>query len=215
MSFDLLLIRIPVILIALTVHEYAHGWVAYRCGDDTAHVAGRLTFNPLAHLDIFGTLMLMFGPFGWAKPVPVSPHKFNNRKRDTILVSIAGPVSNIILAFVFGYIFRLLPRFWQQSVTNGNIYIFLILSIHINLGLSFFNLLPVPPLDGSNIFLALIPRQHLAKYWNVIQKVPMVFFMLIVIQWALNIPVFSMVINPLWKPYFAFWQFAIFGSILF
>src|SRR4030042_605671 len=94
---QLLLIRIPAILIALTIHEYAHGYVAWLKGDNTAKAAGRLTFNPLAHLDLFGTLMLFFGPFGWAKPVPVNPMNLDNPKKDMIYVGAAGPVSNIVL----------------------------------------------------------------------------------------------------------------------
>ena len=105
-SLEEILISAPAILIALTVHEYSHAYIAHKKGDDTAKRAGRLTFNPLVHLDLFGTLMLLWGPFGWAKPVPVNPLNYDNPKRDDIYVSAAGPISNILLALLFGYFFR-------------------------------------------------------------------------------------------------------------
>jgi Zn-dependent protease len=206
MQFDALLIRIPAILIALTVHEFAHGYIAWRFGDPTARNAGRLTLNPLSHLDIFGTMMLFFGPFGWAKPVPVNPFNFTNRKRDDLLVSLAGPASNILLALIFGYTLRLLPN---SLLTPGVLYFFQ-LCLGINIGIAFFNLIPVPPLDGSHILADLLPNHLIPSYYNKMRYAPMIFMGLLVAEWGLHIPVFSAIINPLYKPFASFWYFLIF-----
>jgi Zn-dependent protease len=208
----LFLLRIPAILIALTVHEYAHGYVAWWKGDNTAKAHGRLTFNPLAHLDVFGTLMLFFGPFGWAKPVPVNPMNLDNPKRDMIYVGAAGPLSNIVLAIFFGIILRLIkvsPGFLSFSHL---FIIFLQLCVLINLGLSFFNLLPIPPLDGSNILLGLLPADKIGTYLRYVQHAPKVLLGLLLAEWVLHIPLFSTIIYPLWIPYMTFWQFVIFGG---
>ena len=207
-----LLIRVPVILIALTIHEYAHGYIAWRKGDNTAKQAGRLTFNPLAHLDIFGTLMLFFGPFGWAKPVPVNPMNLDNPKKDMIFVSAAGPLSNIILAILFGLVLRFLAFSQAASSYSSFFLAFLQLSIIINLGLSFFNLIPVPPLDGSNILMGFLPSEKIGSYLKFIQHAPKILLGLLLAEWVFHIPVFSTLINPLWVPYFNFWQFIIFGG---
>lgn len=111
MNPELFILRIPAILFALTIHEFAHGWVALRFGDTTAQDQGRLTLNPFAHLDFFGTAMLLFGPFGWAKPVPVNGYNFKEPKKGILFVSLAGPLSNIISAFLFGYLLRLMAHF--------------------------------------------------------------------------------------------------------
>ncbi|MBD3391074.1 MAG: site-2 protease family protein [Chitinivibrionales bacterium] len=208
----LFILRIPVILLALTVHEYCHGWVAWLKGDSTARDAGRLTFNPFAHLDIFGTLMLLFGPFGWAKPVPVNPYNLDNPRRDSVYVSLAGPVSNIVLALAFGFTFRILVGTGAARSMHPYAAVFFQLAVIINLGLSFFNLIPIPPLDGSKILMGLLPPTRVVSYLNVVQHAPKVFLILILAEWGLRVPVFSMVINPLWKPYFTFWQFIIFGG---
>jgi len=205
----LIIIRIPAILLAITVHEYAHGYIAWLKGDGTAKINGRLTFNPLAHLDIFGAIMLFFGPFGWAKPVPVNSANLDNPKRDMIYVSIAGPLSNIILAIIFGLMLRFLESSPYLPV-YGNI--FLRLSVMINLGLSFFNLLPIPPLDGSHILLGLLPADKVGPYLRFIQHAPKVLFGLLIAEWVLHIPLFSAIITPIWIPYFNFWQFIIFGG---
>jgi len=209
---DQLLLRIPVVLLAMTVHEYAHGWAAWQRGDSTAKNAGRLTLNPAVHIDIFGLLMLMFGPFGWAKPVPVNPYNLDNPRKDMLYVSAAGPVSNILCAMLFGYSFRIMHAFGLTAPLHHYIIDFFLLSVLINLGLSFFNLLPVPPLDGSKIVLSLLPPSKGVSYLGVIRHAPKIFLVMIVVEWGLHIPVFSILIHPLWKPYAAFWQMVIFGG---
>lgn len=206
----LFILRIPAILIALTIHEFAHGYIAWLKGDNTAKSEGRLSFNPIDHLDVFGTLMLLFGPFGWAKPVPINPRNLDNPKRDIIYVSLAGPVSNIILALIFGYTLR----FFYSEIMAFSPYLFLFfqISIVMNLGLSFFNLIPIPPLDGSNVLMGLLPPDKIMGYLRFIEHAPKVLFGLLLIEWVLKIPVFSTIINPIWNPYLNFWQFIIFGG---
>jgi Zn-dependent protease len=207
-----LLIRTPGILVGLTIHEYCHGLMALWRGDPTAKQAGRLSLNPLAHLDPFGTLMLLFGPFGWAKPVPVNYHNLYNPRRDSALVSVAGPASNIICAMIIGLILR-----FTQSIITGEgyyVYLFLILKIayDINIGLSFFNLLPIPPLDGSNILLSFLPRSKIEPYLRLTRHVPVIFLVLIFIEFTFKIKTISLILFPLYIPYFSFWNFIIFGG---
>jgi Zn-dependent protease len=212
---------VPGVFVALTVHEYAHGYVAWRRGDDTAKKAGRLTLNPLSHLDPFGLLMLLWGPFGWAKPVPVDPRKLGNPRRDMLYVSAAGPLANIALALLFGGILRFVslagtsigPGPASQNLYVSYVVALLKFSFRINIGLSFFNLLPVPPLDGSKILMSLLPPTRLMSYLSIVQHAPKVFLALILIEWAFpNVAAFSMVITPVWKPYFTFWQWLVFGG---
>lgn len=149
----------PVVLLALTVHEFAHAYVALRMGDSTAYRMGRCTLNPLAHLDFFGTLCIMFGPIGWAKPVPVNPMNFRNPGRDDMLVSVAGPISNITQALVFALLLRLLQVDSVAGLFQDNVRTLVgtlaFLGVLVNCGLAVFNLLPIFPLDGF----------HFARYF--------------------------------------------------
>lgn len=146
------IILLPAILVGLTFHEYAHGRVAYRLGDDTPEIEGRLTLNPLPHLDPVGFLMLFLAGFGWAKPVGVNPYKFKNieMKKGMMLVSLAGPTMNFALALVSMIVYKLV---WPYTDSGYGYYVLLLLQpfIWINLVLMIFNLIPVPPLDGSKI----------------------------------------------------------------
>jgi Zn-dependent protease len=152
-----------VLLISVIVHELAHGYVAYSLGDPTAKYAGRLTLNPLKHLDAFGSIilpLLLFiagSPFlfGWAKPVPVNPNNFTDKKYGEIKVSIAGPASNFSLAIVFGLILRFMPD--SIILANPGIQIALSYIVYINIWLAIFNLIPIPPLDGSWILFSFLP----------------------------------------------------------
>lgn len=211
-----ILLRIPPVLLALTVHEYAHGWVARRCGDRTAERSGRLTLNPLVHLDPFGTLMLLFGPFGWAKPVPVNPQGLGNPRRDMILVSAAGPGVNVATALAAGIILRFLS--WSGIGMRGGsgpmsfLATSLVLFFIVSIGLSFFNLMPVPPLDGSKILMGFLPPDSIQTYLSYMRHVPKVFVALLVAEWLLNIPVFSTLFMPLFRPYLALWNYVAFGQ---
>ena len=156
-----IILLVPAILIALTFHEYAHGYVAYRLGDPTAKMAGRLTFNPIPHLDPIGTLMLFLVHFGWAKPVPVDPRYFKDPKRDMLLVAAAGPVMNMILAFISGVLISLIAGGGMvQSPMMTILTQILFYSLMINLALAVFNMLPIPPLDGSKVLRGLLPYRY-------------------------------------------------------
>ncbi|OIO45414.1 MAG: hypothetical protein AUJ24_00670 [Parcubacteria group bacterium CG1_02_36_42] len=137
------------ILLALSIHEYSHAQMADFLGDPTAKYQGRLTINPLAHLDLFGTLLLFLFGFGWGKPVPFNPYNLRNPKQGEFLVGLAGPLSNFLTAVISGFIFRFFP-----FLTNSP---FLIYFVWINIILAVFNLLPIPPLDGSHVFLNILP----------------------------------------------------------
>jgi Zn-dependent protease len=150
----------PPILLALTFHEYAHAYVAHRYGDDTAQKSGRLTLNPLRHLDPLGTIMIFLVQFGWAKPVPVNPYNLRNPKKDMLWISAAGPLSNMLLALISGLLFRLFSdsaMIADRDSLTGLLVIVVFLSLKINLALAIFNILPIAPLDGSKILYGLLP----------------------------------------------------------
>ena len=196
-SSILMIIRIPAILIALTIHELSHGYVAKILGDDTAERRGRLTLNPIAHLDPFGALMLLFGPFGWAKPVPVNPMNFGKPIEGMALVAVAGPLSNIILAAVTGLFFS-----FGIVEMNSMFAAFLYILFMINIGIAIFNLLPVYPLDGSRVLLAFLKGDQRVHYVNIMRVVPKIFLGMILAEWILNIPILSYVLNPIFIPAF-------------
>lgn len=162
-----------IILIAISVHEFAHAWTADRLGDPTAKLEGRLTLNPLSHLDPIGTLTLFLFGFGWGKPVPVDSYNLKNPRRDHAFVSLAGPVSNIFLAVIIGVIYKLTAP--QLPVTNYQI---LTNFLAINFGLAYFNLLPIPPLDGSKILLGFLPFETALEVEEVMSQYGLIFLLM-------------------------------------
>ena len=157
-----LILSIPGLLIALTFHEFAHGYAAYRMGDNTARYSGRLSLNPLDHLDIWGTLCLLFFHFGWAKPVPINPANFRDQKKGIIIVSLAGPFATFLLAFVCAVVCKILVRFTAASEIAVFFYQVFLYAEVMNVGLMVFNLIPIPPLDGSKVLMEFLPPR--ARY---------------------------------------------------
>lgn len=188
MEMDLreVVITIPAIMVAVILHEYAHGWTAYRMGDPTAKEAGRLTLNPIPHIDLFGTLILpaMFiligSPilFGWAKPVPINPLRFRDLKIGTFLVSTAGIGMNLMLALIFGFLYRLVDAgyldFLGQKILLP-LTIFFAKSVLINVILAVFNAIPIPPLDGSRALMSFFSL----KYWETFYRFEMYGFLIL------------------------------------
>ncbi|MBO8137911.1 MAG: site-2 protease family protein [Desulfotomaculum sp.] len=162
-------ILLPAIVLGLTFHEYAHAWTADKLGDPTARYMGRLTINPLAHVDIIGLLMLFFAGFGWAKPVPVTPYRLTgDMRRSLMLVSVAGPATNMVIAFTAALLFGLAASLGSVPLIDIMRHI-----IIINVALAVFNLLPVPPLDGSKILAGILPGKqdwliYLEQYGTII-----------------------------------------------
>lgn len=159
------------VLVILTIHEFSHGYVAYRLGDPTAKYQGRLTLNPMKHLDPWGALCMVLFRFGWAKPVPIDLRYFKKPKRDFALVAAAGPISNLILAFFGAFLYLGFQKIAMQiPIPNEFVYnllfytLYFLLAFHqINLGLAIFNLIPVPPLDGSRLLFSILPDRYYYK----------------------------------------------------
>ena len=199
------------LVVLLSFHEYAHAWMAHKCGDDTARIMGRMTINPIVHIDLLGTvflplMMLMLGPsfmfFGWAKPVPVNPANLSNRKRDDILISMAGPAMNLILAFVLLAILRLLAEL-PASFSESAIVEELPRIITLSLVLCVFNLMPIPPLDGSHVMRHMVGMSE-ETYRNIAS------FGFIILIIVINIPYVWMALSLLVKLLLTFMQTILF-----
>ena len=192
-----LVLTLPGVLIAITFHEFAHAYVADRLGDDTPRRQGRVNLNPTSHLDPIGFIMLLFAGIGWGKPVEISPRKFNRKvsmSAGEAMVALAGPVMNLLLAIVFTIIYYAVAKFGGPifaATQLGTILLLIIRSaMFVNIGLSVFNLLPVPPLDGSKILMHFLPYN--AKVW--VQDHMMLFYLGFIIIWIT--PLSSLIISP-------------------
>ena len=177
-----LLLSMPIALLALSLHETAHGFAAWKLGDPTARSLGRLTLNPLKHLNPIGTLCMILAGFGWANPVPINSRYFKKPRRDIALTALAGPVSNVLLSLIFLLLLRFVAYgwLWQTTVTSqlqfNLIYFFTLIlyyGVSMNLTLAIFNLIPVPPLDGSRILFCLLPPKIYFKIAPYEQKITM------------------------------------------
>ncbi|TXK84092.1 site-2 protease family protein [Paenibacillus sp. N3.4] len=179
---------ILVLVISFTLHEFAHAYSAYKLGDSTAYQFGRVSLNPMVHLDLFGTIMLLIAGFGWAKPVPVNRGNFKKPRLMGIIVTAAGPLSNLILVFITLFVFAIFEKYgWLQGMSKGSgdaIVLFLRLMLNINLTLFLFNLIPIPPLDGYRIIQDLVNL----KYTESLQKFE---------QWASVIFLLVVFVRPL------------------
>lgn len=173
------------LLVAISIHEFSHALVADRLGDPTPRINGRLTLNPLAHLDPIGTLMLLIIRLGWGKPVPIDPYNLENPRRDTALISLAGPASNLILATIFSLTIRLFPF----------LYFFLPVII-LNVYLAIFNLLPFPPLDGSKILSGLLPSNLALRYEEIFEGHGLIIILFLLFPFS-GQPLIFYIISPI------------------
>lgn len=195
-----MLILIP----SLVVHELAHAWVAWKLGDDTAEKRGRLTLNPLAHLDPLGTIAILFLPFGWAKPVPVDIRNFTKPLQGMMWVALAGPVSNVILAIASAIIVvnPFIASFVLDIPELHIVFWAMFMSIYINLMLAIFNMLPIPPLDGSRVVAGVIPQEYALKY---LQAGQFGFILLFVLIATGSLPIgqlFELITGPFYRNLF-------------
>ncbi len=181
MDFNELIMRFFVLVLALSFHELAHAWVAFRLGDDTAERAGRLSLNPLVHLDPLGTLFILTGmPLGWAKPVPVNPFNLRNPRTSMSLVAFAGPLSNILLGILGCLLFWM---YGQYSGSRGT-YLFLLFFVQINFALAVFNLLPIHPLDGGKIIGIFLSEKAAHRYETTLERWGLLpILLLVALEW--------------------------------
>lgn len=192
-----LLLTLPGVIIAITFHEYAHAQAAYKLGDDTPKIQGRLTLNPLAHIDPIGFLMLIFIHLGWGKPVEINPRNFNRKmsmSAQEAIVALAGPLMNIFIAFILTIIIFLITIYAPAFILTRMGYIIMLtlqLAVSVNIGLGVFNLIPIPPLDGSKILMHFLPYN--AKNWFIGHQ--NMFYLIFLILWITNLV--SYIISPI------------------
>ena len=181
-------------MFALSFHEFAHAWMASKCGDNTAAKMGRLTLNPMAHLDVMGSLMILFVGFGWAKPVPVDSRNLKDPRKDMMKVAAAGPLSNLLLAMLAGMAWRLLGGTNLLLDTNFPVLIFYF--TQINIALAVFNLIPVSPLDGSQIFSGYLMKTNPKLAWKIQSYGPQVLFGLILFGYVTGFSILWFIMKP-------------------
>lgn len=208
-SFIELLYRLPAIVLSLSIHEWAHAYAAYRCGDPTARNLGRMTINPIAHLDPIGFLCMLLTRFGWAKPVPVNPRNFNNFKKANLIVSLAGITANFAIAFTSFFLIFLL---YVLNVSNYAAYTILENFMFINLALMVFNLLPVPPLDGYRAWEGLLIRKFGPKPFNFLNRYGSIILIILVFSNILT-GIVSFFVTRIYSAMYTLLEF-VFGGIL-
>ncbi len=180
------------LLLAISIHEFAHAWVADHIGDPTARLQGRLTLNPLAHLDLVGTLFLVIVGFGWGKPVPVDDYNLPHPKKDMALIALAGPVSNLLTGGIAALILRLLPLNLPEPIVHGFLFF-----ISLSLILAFFNLIPLYPLDGSRILMSLLPDEVAVEVDYFLKEYSFILLVLLLLPLVGGRSIIGMLLNPL------------------
>ncbi len=197
LPMEVLIILLPILIFSLCFHEFSHGYIAYKLGDHTAARNGRLTLNPLAHLDPIGSLMILFVGFGWAKPVPVNPVNFSNPRLDMMKVAFAGPASNLFLAFAGGLMMRLvnIVGLLQSEMFIQTLYFF----IFINIRLAVFNMIPIAPLDGSQIFGNMISKNNPELAWKLQMYGPKILMGIILIGMVTPFSILGFLMMPFVK----------------
>ena len=194
LSAETLILLIPTLMFALSFHEFAHAWMASKCGDNTAARMGRLTLNPMVHLDIMGSMMILFVGFGWAKPVPVDPRNLKDPRKDMMKVAAAGPISNLLLAMLAGMVWRLLGG--TGLLSNSIFPVLIFYFTQINIALAVFNLIPVAPLDGSQIFSGYLMKINPQLAWKIQSYGPQVLFGLILFGYITGFSILWLVMKP-------------------
>jgi len=194
LSPETLILLIPTLMFALSFHEFAHAWMASKCGDNTAARMGRLTLNPMAHLDVMGSLMILFVGFGWAKPVPVDSRNLKNPRKDMMKDAAAGPISNLLLAMLAGMVWRLLGG--TGLLSNSIFPVLIFYFTQINIALAVFNLLPVAPLDGSQIFSGYLMKTNPQLAWKIQSYGPQVLFGLILFGYITGFSILWLAMKP-------------------
>ena len=191
-QFLVMLYRVPVLLLSFMIHELSHALIAYRCGDNTAKQAGRISFNPLRHIDPIGAVMLIVAGFGWAKPVPINPNNFKNKKAGIIMTSLAGPFSNILLAILFFAVYEIFyararPAPFLPFSEGAGVALAIFTQFYfINISLAAFNLIPIPPLDGSKVLFAVLPDKIYYNYVLRYERYGMIILILLSFSGYLN-----------------------------
>lgn len=196
-SLDTFVFFVVALVIAITIHEWAHAWVATLLGDPTARLSGRLTLNPVSHMDPLGTIMLFLAGFGWGRPVPYNPNFVKQGKLGEVIIALSGPASNIVVAFIFALPARIM-LLQTGTVPEGNLFRFLAIVVTLNVLLAAFNLIPIPPLDGSKILYLILDKVSFgAVSWAAFERIgPLLLLALIFAERLFNINIIFRLLDP-------------------